>query len=196
MADVILWIAVVLIIISSAGMLLSRDWRWSLGLLTLQYFGMFWLLFAHWPITMAAAVLVAGWMACAILGMTYLNFKAELPYEDPWSEGWLFRIFAAGLVLLVTTAASSRLLLVLPDAGQPVILGGAILISLGLLHLGMTLTPLRVISGLLTCLGGFLIFFSVIENSILVSGFLSVIILGLALSGAYLIILNNQENRA
>jgi hypothetical protein len=60
-----------------------------------------------------------------------------------------------------------------------------------LLQLGITLHPIRVILGLLTTLTGFEILYSTIENSILVSGLLAVVTLGLALTGSYLLTLNS-----
>ena len=71
----ITWISVVLVLVTSAGLLISRDWRVELGLLGLQYVGVFWLTNQHWPISMATIKLVTGWMAIATLGMTpKLNF--------------------------------------------------------------------------------------------------------------------------
>jgi len=196
MPGIILWIAALLLAVTSAGLLLSRDWRWSLGLLAGQYFAAFWLVFAHWPITMSASFLVAGWMAAAALGMTHINLKDEPATETSWPEGRLFRIFAASLVLLAVSAAATHLISLLPNAGQPVIWGGLVLIGLGFLHLGMTLQPLRVILGLFTTLSGFEVFFCTLESSILVAGLLAVVTLGLALAGSYLLILNNSEKPA
>jgi hypothetical protein len=193
MPAIVLWISALLLVLTSAGLLLSRDWRWSLGLLAVQYFAVFWLVFPRWPLTMSASIMVAGWMAAAVLGMTHINLKDQLEVEESWPEGRLFRIFAASLVLLAVSAASTNLIVSLPSAEPPVIWGALVLISLGLLHLGMTLHPLRVILGLFTTLTGFEVFFSTIENSILVAGLLAVITLGLALTGSYLLILKNSE---
>ena len=49
------WVAVVVVTATSAGLLLNRDWRWDLGLLTVQYVGVAVLVAQHWPIGMAAA---------------------------------------------------------------------------------------------------------------------------------------------
>jgi hypothetical protein len=196
MPAIFLWISAILLAFSSAGLLISRDWRWSLGLLAFQYFAAFWLVFSHWPLTMSASVLVAGWMAIAVLGMTHINLKDERAAESSWPEGRLFRIFAASLVLLAVSAAMPSLITLLPNGGAPVIWGALALISLGLLHLGMTLHPLRVILGLFTVLTGFEVLFSTIENSILVAGLLAVVVLGLALIGSYLLILKNLEKPA
>lgn len=196
MSDLFLWIVALSLGLTAGGLLLSRDWRLALGLLALQYFSVFWLVFSRWPLTMSAAGLVTGWMAAAALGMTQLNLKDDPLTETSWSAGRLFRIFASCLVLLAVSAAGIGLPAWLPNAGLPVVWGALVLIGLGFLHLGMTLQPLRVILGLFTTLSGFEIFFSLIENSILVAGLLAVVTLGLALTGSYLLILNTSEKPA
>jgi hypothetical protein len=62
-----------------------------------------------------------------------------------------------------------------------------ILIALGLLHLGLTSQPFRVVLGLLTVLSGFEILYAAVESSILITGLLAAVTLGLAMLGAYLI---------
>jgi hypothetical protein len=66
-------------------------------------------------------------------------------------------------------------------------MGAILLIGMGLLHLGMTTRPLRVLIGLLTMLSGFDLLYAAVENSVLVAGLLAVVTLGLALVGAYLL---------
>jgi hypothetical protein len=105
-------------------------------------------------------------------------------------------MFASGLVLLAVSAAANTLGAWLPASALPLRWGALVLIGLGLLHLGMTLAPLRVILGLLTTLLGFEVLFSTLENSILVVGLMSVITLGLALAGSYLLILNDAGQTA
>jgi hypothetical protein len=96
------WIAVAMIIITSVGLLLARDWRWSISLLSIQYIAMFMLALQHWPLGMAAVKVVAGWMAAAILGMTRSGLTNEnLNEENIWPRGRLFRIFAAGIVVII-----------------------------------------------------------------------------------------------
>jgi len=187
------WVCALGLAATSAGLLLSRDWRWSLGLLAVQYLAAFWLILAYWPLTMSAAKLVTGWMAAAVLGMTQLSIKTDLTDERSWPEGRLFRIFAASLLLVTISATANTFSNWLPDASPPVIWGAVVLIALGLLHLGMTLHPLRVILGLLTTLLGFEILFSTLENSILVASLLAVVTLGLGLAGSYLLLLNATE---
>ena len=67
------WLAAALILVTSTGLLVSRDWRWSLGLMAAQYFGMFALISQNWPFGLASVKLVTGWMVCAALGVTRLG---------------------------------------------------------------------------------------------------------------------------
>jgi hypothetical protein len=190
------WIVVGFLLLTSAGLLISRDWRLELGLLGLQYIGVFWLTNQHWPISMAAIKIVTGWMAIATLGISRLNLKeAEDDSAHFWSQGRLFRLFAAGIITVIVATASPRVEEIIPGIGLPVITGGLILMGLGMLHLGMTAQPFRVILGLLTVLSGFEALYAALESSILVAAMLSVVNLGLALVGAYLLIARNSEEQ-
>ena len=190
MPTFVLWLAAILLAVTSIGVLLSRDWRWNLGLLAGQYFGAFLLILAHWSLTMAAAKLVTGWMAVAVLAMTQFDSKNEPVAETSWPEGSLFRAFAAGLVLITVTSAAQPVNSWLPNASLPLVWGGLMLIGVGLLHLGLTVHPLRITLGLLITMTGFEILYASIESSILVTGLLAIITLGLALTGSYLLSLN------
>lgn len=192
---VITWSAVGLVLVTSAGLLVSRDWRVELGLLGAQYLGVFWLTNQHWPINMAAIKLVTGWMAIATLGITRLGLKEgdDEGGEKLWSQGSLFRLFFSGVVVLIVIALAPRVENIVPGIGIPVILGSLILLGLGMLHLGMTARPFRVILGLLTALSGFEALYAALESSVLVTAMLSVVNLGLALVGAYLITASKAE---
>ena len=187
MTEQILWIAAFIILASSITILLVRDWRISLALLAVQYLGMFLLVSTHWPLGMATAKLITGWMSTAILGMTQTGIPNFPDQESSWPEGRTFRLFIAALVIIAVASFSPGLQIWLPGISLPVAFGGMTLIGLGLLQLGITIQPLRVTIGLLTILSGFEILNASIENSILVAALLSVINLGLALVGAYLI---------
>jgi len=190
----IAWVIVGSLLVTAAGLLVSRDWRLELGLLGLQYIGVFWLTNQHWPISMAAIKLVTGWMAIATLGITLLNLKdVEDAAEQSWPQGRLFRLFAAGIVTVIVVTVAPRVEEVIPGIGLPVISGSLILMGLGLLLLGMTAQPLRVILGLLTVLSGFEAIYAALESSILVAAMLSVVNLGLALVGAYLLTVPRPE---
>jgi hypothetical protein len=183
------WVAVVLLFITSAGLLLVRDWRWSIVLLAVQYLGMFVLILQHWPVGMASVKVVAGWMSAAILGMTRSGLSDEGSNEESiWPRGRLFRLFAAAIILLIIRVVTPSVDNIMADAGFPVTSGGLLLIGMGLLHLGITVRVLPVTIGLATVLAGFEILYSSVEGSVLVAALLAVINLGLALVGSYLMI--------
>lgn len=185
---ILVWIAVVILATSATGMLLSRDWRISLGLLGAQYLGVLWLVAQYWPASMASIKLVTGWMAIAILGITQLGLgQAEFMLEGFWSQGRLFRLIASAMVILLVFALAPGLESIVPGIRQPVIVGSLVLMGMGLLHLGISAQPLRIILGLLTALSGFEILYASLESSLLVAALLAVVNLGLALTGAYLL---------
>ena len=187
------WIAVLLLTITSIGLLLARDWRWLIIFLSAQYFGMLILTLLHWPLGMASVKVVAGWMSAAILGMT----RSGLPREDKTEKqsilprGRMFRLFAAGIVIVLVSTATPRVDAVMANAGYAVTTGSLLLIGMGLLHLGVTDHILRVTIGLMTVLAGFEILYATVEGSILVAALLAVINLGLAMAGSYLLIASN-----
>lgn len=183
------WGATILLLVTTLSILLIRDWRWSLALLAAQYIGVFWLTQIHWTISMAAVKLVTGWMAATILGITRstLNPKLAAAPDHSWPEGRLFRILAATLAFLVVASAAPGVIQLLPGIGLPEVAGSLILMTMGLLLLGLTIQPLRVVIGLLTVLAGFEILYAAVETSTLVAALLAVINLGLAMVGSYLL---------
>lgn len=189
------WIAVLLVTVTSVGLLLVRDWRWLIIFLSVQYFGMLILTLLHWPLGMASVKVVAGWMSAAILGMT----RSGLPREDRSEkqsilpQGRMFRLFAAGIVIVIVAAATPRVDVIMANAGFAVTTGSLLLIGMGLLHLSVTDHILRVVIGLMTVLAGFEILYATVEGSILVAALLAGINLGLALAGSYLLIASNAQ---
>jgi len=194
MAAVLAWVAVVVIVMTSVGLLLARDWRWSIILLAVQYLGMFVLTLQHWPVGMASVKVVAGWMSAAILGMTHSSLASEDSDEEyNWPRGRLFRLFAAAIIVLIAAVVTPSVDTIMADAGFAVTNGSLLLIGMGLLHLGITGRILRVTIGLMTVLSGFEILYAAVEGSVLVAALLAVINLGLALVGAYLLIASNPQ---
>ena len=197
MASFLPWAAVALLLFTSSGLLLSRDWRWNLGLLAAQYVAVFILVAQHWPFGLAAVKLVTGWMAAAALGVTRLGLsETEERAESAWPQGRLFRIFSSAIVATLVVAAAPAFETLIPGISRPVVVGGALLFGMGLLHLGFTSEPLRIILGLLSLLAGFEVLYSLVETSILLTGLLSVINLGLALVGSYFMTASHREETA
>lgn len=187
---IISWAAVALILATSATIMITRDWRVSLGALAAQYLAAFWLVTRHLPLAMGSAKLITGWMVVAALGMTRLGISTleDENKETFWPRGQWFRIILICIVALATAGTTSRIEAVIPGIGLPVIAGSLFLIGAGVMQLGMTSDSLHVILGLLTLLTGFEIIYGAVESSILVTGFLAVTNLGLGIAGSYLLI--------
>ncbi len=205
--------AVVLLIITSLILLVNQDWRISIGALAVQYIGVFLLVALDWPPEMAAAKIIAGWIAGAVLGMAILS------YPDPEAEnteagrlafqrksflmdssssisrpsGSIFRLVAAILVGLTVFSIAPKAADWIQGIQLAQAWGAFILIGMGFLQLGFTAHPFRTVLGLLTALAGFEILYAVVERSTLVAGLLAAVNLGLALVGAYLLVAPSME---
>lgn len=189
-SSILSWAIILLIAITSIGILLARDWRWLIIFLSAQYIGVFVLSLQHLPLSMATVKVIAGWMSAAILGMTRSNLEDEKD-TSILPHGRFFRLIAAGMVGLIAITGAPIVDGMMADAGVTVSTGSLLLIGMGLLHLGVTDQIMRVTVGLMTILAGFEIIYAAVENSIVVAASLAVINLGLALVGSYLIIAAN-----
>lgn len=186
--------AAFLVFITATVLLISWNWRLSIILISLQYVGVFLLVALSWPIEIAAVKVVSGWMAGAVLGLAMMN----LPRNE-WRESSLipsnvvFRTLAAIMAGLFAVTAGTSLVFRFPEVSMFQAYGAVILITLGLLHLGLSIQPFRVILGLLTVLSGFEILYAAVESSILVTGLLATVTLGLAAVGAYMLTAPTME---
>lgn len=179
--------AVIFVAITGFLLLVSTNWRLSIFILAGQYAGVFVLVAPSWSVEMAVVKPVAGWMAGAVLGLALLSLPQEREiFQKIDLTGILFRLLLSILVVLVTVSLAPQLARWVPGIVLTQAYGGSFLISMGLVHLGLTARSLRVILGLLTVFSGFEVFYAAVENSILVSGLLAGVNLGLALVGAYL----------
>lgn len=187
---IISWIAVVVTGSTGLSLLITRDWRWSLTLLAIEYVAVFWLTQLHWTLSMAAVKLVAGWMTVTILGITRsaLDEKVAPLMKAGMPESHIFRILAAALVLLLVISGTPTLAALLPGIGLAEVAGSLTLMGMGLLLLGFTRQILPVSIALLSVLAGFEILYAAVENAVLVAALLALINLGLALVGSYLLI--------
>jgi hypothetical protein len=191
--EAVSWIAVATILAAAAGLVLSRDWRWSLGMLAAQYLAAFWLAVLQLPVGLASAKLVAGWMGIAVLGITRLGLPSEQGlHEEFWPRRRGFYLLLVTIVAVLTAAVSPSVTLSLPGLGLPAVAGSVLLIAMGLLHLGLTTDLFRAVLGLLTVLCGFEIIYAAVEGSILVAGLLALVNLGLAFIGSYLMVVTTE----
>jgi len=179
-------------------------------LLAMQYVGVFILVAEQWPTTMALSILIAGWISAVVIGWVIFSpHQAEessneeqnrvqarsgvsLIYGNTTSAV-LFRLLAAILVGFTSVSASPTIALWITNITITTALGGMILIGLGLLQLGMSNQPIRVVVGLLTVLSGFEILYSMVEFSALIVGLLNLVTMSLAVLGAYFILLPGMD---
>jgi hypothetical protein len=188
-ASIFSWIAVGILLLASPMLMITRDWRWVLGLLAAVYLAVFILVAQHWPIGMAVVKLLTGWIGTVALGMTRLNLSSLEEEKGAFlMEGSFFRLFGAALALLIAVSGAASIEKTIPGIGLPVIVGGLALIGTGLFQLGTTIDTLRVVVGLLVVLSGFEVIYAAVETSILVAALLSTANLGLALAGSYLLL--------
>lgn len=200
----------ILVLFTALLLLTIQDWRVSLTALSIQYVGVFALVAIHWPLTMAFTKLVAGWIATAVLGtavftavqtsgstgrpatsQTFFQRVTGLTFS-----AWIFRIITAAMIVLVVLTMAPAMAEWVPGVEFEQMLGALFLIGLGLLHLGLTASPFRVVMALLTTLSGFEIIYAAVEVSTLVAGLLAGVSLGLALIGAYLLVSSMPEEEA
>ena len=167
-------------------LLFELNWRITIIALAIQYLGIFLLVLISWPVELAIVKLVAGWMASAVLGLTWANSKTN-NQTDLTISSILFRLLAASLVVLVAISVSPRLAIWVKDITIIQAYSSLTLMILGLRQLGLSSKSIRVIIGLLTILGGFDILYAGLVTSVLVAGLLAIVNLGLALLGAFLI---------
>jgi hypothetical protein len=186
--------AMVLVSLTSLYILISRDWRFSIGALAIQYVGVFLLVSTSWPIELAVTKMVAGWMAGAILGIAVASSSdTRVDIEQPVKFGTSFRLLSAAIFALTVTSVVINSGDLLSSISYEIQWGSFFLIGIGLLQLSLTSHPFRVVIGLLTLLSGFEIIYATMESSVLVTGLLAGVNLGLALVGAYLLVATAME---
>jgi hypothetical protein len=184
--------AVILLIVAGLALVVLRDWRWMILSLAALYVGVFLLVGVSWPLNLAIIKLVGGWMAGAALGISQVG-QHSLEAEKSWPAGRMFRLLAAGLVLLAVFSILPRVQNVFPEIDLAILQGSLVILTMGLLQLGMTGQTFRVITGLLTVLAGFEVLYAALESSVLVAGLLAGVNLSLAGVGAYLLSMGETE---
>lgn len=193
-SDLLLFAGVIFVSLTAVFILINKDWRYCIAALAIQYVGVFILVSASWPIEMAVAKMVAGWMSGAILGIAMISTPETLQeLSKSILFGPTFRIISAIILALTVTSLVTHANTWFPMINPAILWASFILIGFGILQLSLTSHPFRVAIGLLTSLSGFEIIYSVIETSTLVTGLLAGVNLGLALVGAYMIIAPAME---
>jgi hypothetical protein len=198
--------AVVALVFTGGVIVVIQDWRVSLLALVIQYVVVGLLLTGAVRVELAAIKTLVGAMLCLILYMTArrvdwgrpapappLPDDADESAESPAQMAapqWIlptelpFRFLA--VLLMLVAAFSWGSVYALPDVNEAISLSVYTLAALGLLAMGLTDEPLKAGLGLLTFVSAFELFYTVLEPSLAVIGFLGLANFLIALAIAYL----------
>jgi len=170
--------------LSSLILFIKKKWRWNILAMAAIYVSVFWMVLQVWPTGLAVVKLIAGWMAGAILGSAVKEDSELLVEDNKVEQRFKFVIVMIIWIFSFSIIQSLKTKLPIPDS---LLWGGVHLIIMGILQIGMSTRPVRIIFGLLTAFSGFEVLYAGVEQSVLVAGFLVIITLGIALVGVLFI---------
>jgi len=194
--------ATVSVMFTAGVIVVIKDWRASLLAMVIQYVIVGLLLMSEIRMELALIKTLVGALICVILYMTARHVDWGRPPQPPPqgeeeaeqaelpASQWIlptefpFRFLAALLVMVAAYGGASTH--PLPDVGQAISLAAYTLGALGLLAMGLTDEPLKAGLGLLTFVSAFELFYTVLEPSLIVVGFLGLSNFLIALAIAYL----------
>jgi len=134
----------------------------------------------------SSAAIFAIYMSLSEMNVSFVKAKRnEMVFRT--AAFIMFTVFA----ILVANGVSSFL-----SIPKDVTLGGMIVIFCGLIQLGISSSPSKVILGIILLYIGFSSMYCIIESSLLVNGLISVVILILGGLGTYLVIRDVKEGSA
>jgi len=172
--------------------LISSSWKVKLLALLGQYLIVVFLVGQSWPLGLSAVKGISGLMSVAILSYTQMGLALD-PASKQISTGRPFKLFAFILVAVLVFSIAPRLITWIPGLSLEQSTAGLLLIAAGLIHIALDSRILPTIMGLLTLFAGFELIYSVVEISTLLAGLLALINLGIALVGAFLLLLPSME---
>ncbi|MCH7609244.1 MAG: hypothetical protein IH858_01070 [Chloroflexi bacterium] len=179
------WIPLLLVAATATALVVVERPGIQIGILAIQYSSVAWLTSLALPPQVAAVKLVAGLIACGILALTVAKSR---PAAESASgiAGRAFRAIAGILIMAAALGIGQSNWMRVPDIRPEAIMAAAILMSMGLLQLGLFRNPLRVSIGIITLLSGFEIAYSVIEPALAILALLASVHIGLAIVVSYL----------
>ena len=188
-------VASIAVAFTGALLILSDNRRLLLATLAVQYVLVAWLASLSLPLQVAAAKLVAGLLACAIISVALENvgWSRQLMIPETIPSGMIFRIIAVCLVLLAAFGLGGDLWSTLPNITTVASYGATFLIALGLLQLGFQEESVKAGIGLLTIISGFEVAYTTIEPSLAVMALLATVHIGIAVVVSYLLLVGSGE---
>lgn len=188
-------VASIAVALTGALLILSDNRRLLLATLAAQYVFVAWLVGLSLPLQVAAAKLVAGLLACAIIAVALANvgWSGQFVTPETIPSGMIFRTIAVCLVLLAALGLGGDIWSTLPKISTVASYGATFLIALGLLQLGFQEESVKVGIGLLTIISGFEVVYTTIEPSLAVMALLAAVHLGIAVVVSYLLLIGSGE---
>jgi hypothetical protein len=190
-------LAVLIISIASLVTLLVSDWRVTISSLAVQFAGVFLLIALEWPFALAITPLIAGWLSGAILGMAVVSIprKTLAAGKTPAIQKLnpLYNFLVAVLIYLLVFSLAPQIQKWLPFLSIEQSLAALTLIGLGMLRLALDASPLSTAAALLSVVAGFEIIYATLTTAQFAVEALAVIILFIAMAGAYLLLSPSME---
>ena len=195
-----------IILLTASIIFIIRDWRWSVLALMIQYLVVGILFSEVLEPQLAFMKVVVGLFICLMLYFTARQVNwGKLPIDVTEEEAVQlreerlirlgpytlptdtpFRIFFALVAILVVWTLSQRPVFQLPIVPDHFNLAVFALVGFGLVNVSFTTEPLKAGMGLLTFFTGFELFYSGLEQSVLMLAFLAAANLTIALVISYL----------
>jgi hypothetical protein len=188
-------IALIAVVFTGALLILLDNRRLLLVTLAFQYIFVAWLVGLSLPLQVAAAKLVAGLLACAIIAVALANvgWTGQLLIPRTIPSGTVFRVIALCLVLMAALGLGDDIWRSLPNISTVASYGATCLIAIGLLQLGLQEESVKVGVGLLTIISGFEVAYTTVEPSLAVMALLAAVHLGIAVVVSYLLLMASGE---
>ena len=179
------WIPLVLVAATATALVVVERPGIQIGILAIQYASVAWFTSLAIPPQVAAVKLVAGLIVSGILALTAAGSRPAAE-SATGIAGRAFRLIAAILIMAAAIGIGQTNWMRAPDIQPEAIMAAAILMSMGLLQLGLFRSALRVSIGIITLLSGFEIAYSVIEPALAILALLASVHIGLAIVVSYL----------
>ncbi len=183
------WIHLALFSLTALFALLETDPRFRLVAIAIQYTVLFWVVSTSLSLGLALVKLIVGWTAIALLGASLWNEPRIRPASFSWSQQ-VFRLLGGGMIIGLSFSFSSPQTTWLP-VEMLYLRSGITLAGCGLLMNGFSRHSSMTILSLLEILSGFELIYAFLVDSVLMTGMLALVTLGLAGVGAYLTFLHS-----
>ncbi len=180
----------ILIFIACVFFLTSRNIKIVLGSVGLILLSEFFIGFQFSAFFSAFIRLVASFAAILTIYVSHREIKVT--FVSAKRNELIFRIvaFIMFTIFAILVASGISKFLNIPE---DVVLGGLIVVFCGILQLGISSSPIKVILGIILFYVGFSSMYCIIESSLLVNGLISAVILILGGLGTYFVIREVKE---